>query len=253
MKCVYTIVTCYFCLFATTSWAQQEKIEIIGEIINNETLEPVPFVHIINQTIQRGTTSNGQGRFMIRAMRKDTLIFSAIGFDKFAFVIREDVTTDRLQITISLNPSTMELETVEVFAYRNEEALKQALLEMELPIEDNARVDMPNNVPRNPKYATGSGVRVGGPISGLAKALKLGKSYKEQAKLDKMQQFAARQRAISAKYNPVIVKEITGLPQDRVEEFMEFCKLGEDFLLRSTEYDIIVAVNQCMVDFMKEE
>ena len=252
MKCIYVIITC-ICLFSTVSWAQEEKIEIIGEIINNETLEPVPFVHIINPNLQRGTNSNSQGRFWIKARRKDTLIFSAIGFEKFAFAIKEDVTTDRLQVTISLNPSTMELETVEVFAYRNEEALKQALLDMELPIEEDTKVDMPSNIPRNPKYATGNGLRMGGPISGLVKALKLGKSYKEKAKLEEMQQLSAKQRVITAKYNPVIVKEITGLPEDRVEEFMEFCKLGEDFLLRSTEYDIIVALNQCMVDFLKEE
>ena len=57
------------------------------------------------------------------------------------------------------------------------------------------------------------------------------------------------QEIIKAKYNQAVVMELTGLPEEKVEEFMEFCKLEDSFLGPASEYEIAVAVNKCMVDF----
>ncbi|MEM9391499.1 MAG: carboxypeptidase-like regulatory domain-containing protein, partial [Bacteroidota bacterium] len=112
---------------ASHLFAQETQVEIIGEIVDSASKEAVPYVHIINDQLKLGTVSNTEGRFWIKMQRPDTLKFSAIGFETFIFTLKEDVTTDKLMVTIELNSSTMELQPVKVFAFRNEEALKQAL------------------------------------------------------------------------------------------------------------------------------
>ena len=52
-----------FLVASHSSYSQDKKIEITGEIINAETKEPVPYVHIVNDRQNQGTTSNSQGRF----------------------------------------------------------------------------------------------------------------------------------------------------------------------------------------------
>ncbi len=58
--------------------SQDHHIEIIGEIIDAEKKEAVPYVHIVNEQLKLGTVSNTAGRFWIKMLREDTLMFSAI-------------------------------------------------------------------------------------------------------------------------------------------------------------------------------
>ena len=121
------------------TFGQDKVIEITGEIVNSETKEPVPYVHIVNNHLNKGTTSNTQGRFWITMEKQDTLLLSAIGFETFAFTLKEEVTTDKLVVTIELNTATMELQPVKVFAFRDEAALKRALIETEVPLQEQQR------------------------------------------------------------------------------------------------------------------
>lgn len=89
--------------------AQDNPVEIIGEIIDSEKKEAVPYVHIVNDQLKLGTVSNTEGRFWIKMQREDTLQFSAIGFDTFIFTLKDHVVSDKLVVTIELNLSTMEL------------------------------------------------------------------------------------------------------------------------------------------------
>ena len=241
----YLVIFLFLAAFRV-SYSQDKKIEITGEIINSETKEPVPYVHVVNERLHLGTTSNTQGRFWITMEKQDTLLLSAIGFEKFAFTLKEEVTTDKLVVTIEMNTSTMELQPVKVFAYRDEEALKRALIETKVPLQEQQRgIQLPGFYYGPTKAVKPSAF--GNPISFIAS--KFSREVKEQKKLKQYQQVYDYQEIIKAKYNQAVVMELTGLPEEKVEEFMEFCKLENSFLGPASEYEIAVAVNKCMVDF----
>ena len=235
-----------FLVASHSSYSQDKKIEITGEIINAETKEPVPYVHIVNDRQNQGTTSNSQGRFWITMEKQDTLLLSAIGFEKFAFTLKKDITTDKLVVTIEMNTATMELQPVKVFAFRDEAALKRALVETEVSLDEQQRgIQLPGFYYGPTKEVKPSAF--GNPISFIAS--KFSRDVKEQKKLQQYQQSYDYQKLIKAKYNQAVVMELTGLPEEKVEEFMEFCKLEDSFLGPASEYEIAIAVNKCMVDF----
>ncbi|ELR68890.1 hypothetical protein C900_05583 [Fulvivirga imtechensis AK7] len=226
---------------------ENSQIEITGAIIDANTKEPVPYVHVVNKNSHKGTVSNTEGRFWMVMDKTDTVLFSSVGFESYAFTIKEQVKSNKLIVTIELNTSTMELQPVKIFAFKDEHTLKKAMLAMEVPIEeDHSRIELPGFY-YGPKKEVKPNIL--SPFSLIHG--KFSREVKERSKLAEYQQQEHYHNLIKAKYNEAVVLELTGLPEDQVEDFMEFCKLEENFLAQSSEYEIAVAVNKCLMDFNK--
>lgn len=248
----FFLFTLLLSIYTIVLHAQQEDapaIEVVGEIRDQISNEAVPFVHIINENSGIGTVSNEQGRFWMKMDPSDTLIFSAIGFESYAFTLKEDMKSRKIEVTIALNTSTMELEPVKIFAYRDEESLKQAILDLNVPESvDNSRMELPGFYygPRKP-YKPGA---LSSPISFIAS--KFSKREKELKKVKQAEIEDDYRKLIQAKYNESVVMELTGLPEDKVKDFMNFCKIEESFVSRSGPYEIALAVHQCLKKYSPE-
>ncbi len=241
-------------LIILTSWksnAQQSddpQITINGEIVNASDNSPVPFVHIINTSTAQGTASNSEGRFVIQMLPTDTLLFSAIGFEKYIFTLSEDIDTRSILVTIVLDASSMELEPVKIFAYKDEQSFKRAIIEMEVPEEKSNRMQLDGFYygPRKEYKIT-----VLSPLSFIAS--RISKKEKEKRKYAKVTaEYDKWVANIYNKYNPQFVQEITGLPEDEVADFMKFCKLGDSFVSLSTQYEVVVAIQKCLGEYAAE-
>ncbi len=208
--------------------AQEAKIEVVGEIIDTETKEAIPYVHIVNKNTNAGTASNTEGRFWIRINPSDTLLFSAIGFETYQFIINNQINSERILITIELSQSTLELEDVKVFAFKDEYALKRAILDTKVSLkqEDNS-LKIPGVYNKNWRTPDGGGVALGGPLTKLGNLFS--KEQKELKKLQSVQKDFESFQNIKFKYNEEVVMNITGLPEDKVEDFMNFCKLEDSY------------------------
>lgn len=245
----FLLILTSFLLGITPLLAQE--IEVSGQIIDQETKEAVPFVHIINATKNKGTVSNTEGRFWVRMDKTDTLQFSAIGFETYAFMLQPDVTSDKIDVSIELNTSTMELAPVKVFAFRNEQALKRALIEMDAPLEEQEKFTIPGLSSSKIRTVEGGGMGIGGPLTMIANVFS--KEEKEKKLLKQYEKAYDFQKVLASKYNETVVMEITNIPEDKVEDFMKFCVLEDAFIYRATEYELAVVLNQCLLDFNKLE
>ncbi len=242
-----------FCLVACKAavFGQSDDgfIEIQGEIHESDTKDPVPYVHIMNPNSGFGTVSNTEGRFWMKMMPTDTLLFSAIGYETYAFTLNPDQTSRKLRVTIELNTATQILKPVNIFAYRDEESLKQALIELEIPDEpENAAVRIPGvrtgPMTENPVF------RIGGPFSFFHN--KFSREAKAAQKLEKDIATYDYSKILKAKYNEQVVQQLTGLPMDEVEEFMNFCKIDEAYIYSASEYDIALLVSNCLKKFNEQ-
>lgn len=231
--------------------AQEKPLtEINGRITDDESGEPVPFVHIYNERTGAGTVSSERGTFRIFMAEDDTLTFSAIGFEPYYFRLTGTSGAARLDVSIVMNTSTLELKPVRVFAYKDEESLKKAILEMDVTeTEEKRGIELPGFYygPRRPYKPSA----FGSPISFIAS--KFSKEVKEQKLLEKAEREADYRRMIRAKYNEEIVMELTGLSEAEVGDFMEFCKIEEAFISRSGAYEIALAVSQCYTRYREEK
>jgi len=93
--------------------ATQPTIKINGKVINQKTLEPIPYAHIVINNTSVGTITNEFGDFKLALPNKyanGTLKISSIGFES-AF-IRLSSTKNLNELTIKLKKSTKFLESV---------------------------------------------------------------------------------------------------------------------------------------------
>lgn len=229
----------------------KKQITLNGEILDAADNSPVPFVHIINTSTGQGTASNSEGRFEILISSTDTLLFSAIGFEKYVFTLAENIETRVIMVTIVLDASSMELAPVKIFAYKDERALKRAIIDMDVPIAKSNRMQLKGFYygPRKEYKITPLTVS---PIAFIAS--RFDKKLKEQRKYAKVT--AAYDKWVTnvyEKYNAQMIEEITGLPEDEVGDFMKFCKLSDGFITLSSEYEVVVAVHQCFRAYTSDE
>lgn len=122
-----------------------------------------------------------------------------------------------------------------------------------MPLDDEPRgIQLPgfNYGPtRKPKDVSlgPESISVSGPFSMLHR--KFSREAKEKRKIASYGKQVDYEKQIRAKYNQAVVINLTGLPEDKVEEFMDFCKLSDAFLGPASEYEIALAVNKCLVEF----
>ena len=239
-------------LLTNIAWAQSSGIKISGTVIHSETKEPVPYVNVYTKSLYGATITDNSGKFLITIQKADTIVFSAIGFDKYFFSLKQEDIRANYEVTIELNYKTYELEPVKVTAYRDLEEFKQDILNLDIPTKQKG---ITLNIPKT-KYAPtpqdgNPGVVVTGAISALYNTFS--KEGKELRKLDAYRTEKIQLKTIESKYNVEVVKRITNLSDEGAKRFMEWCKFEENFILSATEYDLTVSMLKCLDEFSKND
>jgi hypothetical protein len=111
-----TIMVLLFLMINTLIYANQS---ISGYIRDNDTGEPLPYANIILPDLDRGTTSNGDGYYVISnvPVGEHRFIVSIIGYTKYDETVSIPQDIDK-RIDIRLKPSIISGQVVEVSAER---------------------------------------------------------------------------------------------------------------------------------------
>jgi len=123
-----------FFLFNHFSFSQGEKkiIQMSGVVVGADSISGVGGVHIYVPKAGRGTTSNPYGYFTMPVLEEDSLIISAVGYQKQNLIVPGDK-GESISLIIELKPDTTILPELEIFPYPTEELFKKAVLALELP------------------------------------------------------------------------------------------------------------------------
>ncbi|MEY5047096.1 MAG: hypothetical protein RLZZ175_455 [Bacteroidota bacterium] len=108
-------------------------IQLSGVVVNGDSAYGVLGTHIYVPKSGRGATTNQVGFFSLPVIAGDSLIISAIGYQRQHYVVAKNEIRDNISIMISLQPDTSLIPVVEVFPYYTEELFKQAFLALRLP------------------------------------------------------------------------------------------------------------------------
>jgi hypothetical protein len=234
------LVPLLFATFFTYAQEPVKTVKISGHVMDSETSEPVPFVHIINLTANQGLTTNHKGEFYFTLSPNDTLVFSSVGYEKHVITLDQLSQDDKMNLKIDIKPSTTVLEGVEVVA-GNPEAFKKEFLALELP-DRPERIMVPGayDGPRRDYKPS-----VLNPVSFVYSMFD--KKAKERIKLVQVQQETERWGQLRRKYD--FIKDIADIDDEELEEFLAFCHMDLRQIEFSTEYDLAVAVNRCLPDY----
>ncbi|MCK9204591.1 MAG: carboxypeptidase-like regulatory domain-containing protein [Bacteroidales bacterium] len=111
-------------------------VQFSGITITVDSLNPVPYTRIFDKTSRRGTTSDISGYFSFVAHKKDTIIFTALGFKPSSFIIPDTITKQRYSLIQLMTSDTLTLAAAYIFPWPTLEDFKRAFIETKIPDDD---------------------------------------------------------------------------------------------------------------------
>lgn len=253
---IFNYIAILFFSFLTTTIAVAQKaddeklIRLSGTVLSNDSLTPVAGVHVLNNRSKLGATSNEGGYFTIPMHRTDTILFSAIGYETYQFVLETSSKSMSPLVTIKLVPKVYELKEVSVSDMPSEEQFKKDVLALKLP--DEPDLDLPQikqpKLTKGVEFGPNGGLVIPGPFSALHN--KFSREAQERKKMQSLQVQEFKRKTYNARFNAQVVQRVTGLKDEQLDEFMKYCKLDESLVTNArNEYEIALAINNCLKEY----
>lgn len=118
--------------------AQQQKrvIQLSGVVLGEDSVSGVPGVHVYVPKAGRGTTTNGVGFFSMPVLTGDEILISYVGFQKQYYTVPDNA-PEYQTIIVTLVQESVVLPEVPVVLFATEEVFKEAVLALNVPMDDN--------------------------------------------------------------------------------------------------------------------
>jgi hypothetical protein len=222
----------------------EEKIKINGIIYDAKTSDRIPFVHIIDVNRNTGTSANENGNFSLTTIRGDSLKFTAVGYNDFFFLLNDTLKNNSYHV-IKLEPKAYLLESMDFYA---NDPMKGFYLR-DIP-RDTIRIGGSKGAPGAgywnmlPNGGSGYITAFANLFNNRAKQEKKLQKILEEERMLKMQRQTEllQQKKSGEKYNRELVKRITDLEGEDLENFISEYKPSRGFILRATDYEIALQI-----------
>ncbi|MBN2664254.1 MAG: carboxypeptidase-like regulatory domain-containing protein [Bacteroidales bacterium] len=237
----------FFVAASFFSFSQDTSIYVVtGKIIDAETLTPIPMAYLLNTTKRYGAQTDTSGKFRILLMRNDIIRISSIGY------ITEDWKPDfskaignKITETIYLIPKTYNIGAIDIYSTRwNSFLYAASQVDIEEDITQKKLTQWVETIVGDQNLSAQNlkgGIQIPLPI--YTHREKMLKKIQEQQQIDELNKIAAQ------KFNKNFVSRVTGLVGTELDEFMGYCKFDRDFILRTSEYDLIIIVQDIYEEF----
>jgi hypothetical protein len=113
-----------------------DLIQFSGITITADSLNPVPYAKIYDVSSRRGTATDVNGYFSFVAHKKDTILFTALGYKPVHFFIPDTITKNRYSLIQLMSADTLTLAEAIIFPWPTYEDFKRAFLETKIPDDD---------------------------------------------------------------------------------------------------------------------
>jgi len=114
-------------------------VQFSGIIVNADSIQPIPFTHIIDITTNKGTMADFYGYFSFVARKNDTIIFSAMGYKKSEYIIPDTVSYKRYSLIQVMTSDTIMLPQTVIYPWPSREQFAEAFLTLDVPDDDFER------------------------------------------------------------------------------------------------------------------
>ena len=210
----------------------QTLIPITGITYNNKTSERVAQVTVTNLQHRSVIFSTDLGMFSINAAPTDTLLFSKPGFTDQRLIVKE-----QKQILVFLVPA-LQLDAVIVKAKTKKQEQKE--------IMDTYRS---KGIYYNGKPPAMS--FLASPLTGFYELF--GKGPSQARHFAAQMQRENQQTEVNKRYTVDLVKRVTKLPDEEIQQFMLLYSPPYPEVLKWNDYELIQFINQSMLGYNKSK
>lgn len=219
---------------------------LIGKVIDVETNKPIPAATIVNVNKLFGMQTDTSGNYRILMTQKDSIKISCIGYHTIFW--KPDFSKSiggLISAPIIMEPKTYQIGKVDIYKLRwsafvyevSQTEIKEDEVQTRLIKWITKLVENEDLASINLK----EGIQIPLPIV-TSREKQLKKIY-EQKKIDELNKQA------NEKFNPTFVSRITGLQDEELDDFMKYCSFERDFILKSSEYDLIVIIQDIYKEY----
>lgn len=213
------------------------------------THEPVGLAHVLNITQKKGCITDLLGYFSIPFKLGDSLSITAIGYHTKHVLNWGQFNKDTLFFELTLTPKVYQIEEVKISRFSTYDRFLREFANLKLT---KTKVTEQQEVIQLYflKITKGLDLRnLPQPTMGLS----FGKDWyqKQNEKVAEAIEKDRRKRIAERKFNAGIVSSLTGLTGTQLQEFMEFLKFDESYIITSTDYEIRERILERYKDFEK--
>lgn len=216
---------------------------IRGKAVDSGTGKAVEYTYVLNYSFNQSIYGNSSGEFALGARLGDTLVFYAVGYYYQKVIVSEDMLGTSHVVSIPMVLQPYELTEARIIGLGSYGDFKQQFISLDLPkTERDKLADYLADISRteaieayNKAKSAQGGSIVAAPI--------LTPEEKERIKLAGIIEEEKTRNMIYQKYNPRVIKSVTGLTNDdEIIGFMVFCNFTDDYLLGVNEYDLMTRI-----------
>lgn len=229
-----------------------------GNITEAATGNSVGYAYIQNFSRQQTVYSNSKGNFKIEASTGDTLVLYSAGYLYKKVVVEDSMLVSQL-VHFTLEIPSYRLDEARIIAIGSYNDLKNRIIDYDLPATQTEELN---------KYIADITINEAREAYLQAEARRHSDGFTiaavpiltpEEIERKKLAKIVAQQQVkdqVYQKFNPMMVKKITGLTnEDVIIEFMVFCRFSEKYILEVNEYDLAnrIAVKFELFQIKKQE
>jgi hypothetical protein len=244
-----------FTLLLTFSNAGAQQL-IRGWVKDDSSGMAVEYAYILNYSLQKRIYSNSRGEFNLAAQEGDTLVVYGLGYLYNKIIVNSEMLSSD-SVIFHLKQQAYDLSEAKIIGIGSYEQFKQKFIALE---------GKKTNTERLNNYLEGIASVEGVEAYEKAKANSmtdriviatvpiLTPEERERIKLAGIIEKEKISDQVYQKFNPMIVKKITGISSDKeIIEFMVFCKFSDAYLLEVNEYDLASRISLKYELFLKKK
>lgn len=228
---------------------------VIRGMVVDKDHAPIPYVSVFNRSQYAAAIANRSGEYQVVAYAGDTISFSAVSYRKTSFIVPYDLNESVYQLSVVMELDTVNLKEVVIYPwpatyedfkkdFMNTE-VKDPIANLDLGLPSAGEMKALASTPQTPGSVT---YTMTGPISLLYN------TFSKEARMRRNFDDVLLREKADARYNKEIVSRITGLEnEEKIAEFMRFCPLDARFILRSSDYELYLAIRNCYLEYASLE
>ncbi|AIY13299.1 carboxypeptidase-like regulatory domain-containing protein [Cellulophaga baltica] len=223
-----SLYSVFFFICAASLYAQDTASkEIAGRVSSADG--DVAATHVLNISLQKAAITDIDGFFTITARLNDTLVFSAVQFQRKELVMTKELLASK-SLNINLEPSLNALDEVVVMPFNLSGQLGRDMNRIEIdPPLTAASLGLPNAFVEKMSQAERKAfsARSGGPLLTALNAL-TGETKRLRLISEREAKYTRTEFIRKAYHDSLYVKQLK-IPADKINDFMYFCEIDSSF------------------------
>lgn len=129
-------VICLLCSTETMGQNQKRVIQLSGVVLGSDSASFIPGVNVYVPKAGRGTTTNSLGFFSMPVLVGDSVVISAVGFQRQHYIVPPSA-NEYQTIIVTMVEDVTYLKEIEIVPFPTEEVFKEAVLALNVPLDED--------------------------------------------------------------------------------------------------------------------